>query len=84
MASYTPVMQPQPDWPRTLDEFRGWYQRQPDVWEFIDGVPKLMAPGSKAHTLIKRNLGRLFGNALDQTSCRTLIDGAIVEVYGLS
>jgi Uma2 family endonuclease len=77
-------MQPQPDWPRTLDEFRAWHQRQPDVWEFIDGVPKLMAPGSKAHTLIKSNLGRLLGNALNQTSCRTLVDGAIVEVHGSS
>jgi hypothetical protein len=36
----------EPDWPKTLEEFRAWHQRQPDVWEFIDGVPKLMAPGS--------------------------------------
>jgi hypothetical protein len=42
----------EPDWPKTLDEFRAWHERQPEVWEFIDGVPKLMAPGSMAHTLI--------------------------------
>jgi hypothetical protein len=40
------MLHPQPDWPKTLDEFRAWHERQPDVWEFIDGVPKLMAPGS--------------------------------------
>src|SRR5919106_2763287 len=75
---------PQPDWPKTLDEFRAWHERQPEVWEFIYGVPKLMAPGSKAHTLIKSNAGRLLGNALERTGCRVLIDGAIVEVHGSS
>jgi Uma2 family endonuclease len=73
-----------PDWPKTLEEFRAWHERQPDVWEFILGVPKLMAPGSMAHTLIKTNAGRVLGNALDQTGCRALVDGAIIEVEGSS
>jgi Uma2 family endonuclease len=73
-----------PDWPNTLEEFRAWHEGQPDVWEFIHGVPKLMAPGSKAHTLIKSNAGRLLGNALETTGCRVLVDGAIVEVEGSS
>jgi Uma2 family endonuclease len=76
--------EPQGDWPRTLEAFRIWHERQPEVWEFIDGVPKLMAPGSKAHTLIKSNAGRLLGNALDQTGCHAFVDGAIVEVHGSS
>jgi len=76
--------QPQPDWPRTLDEFRAWHERQPEVWEFIDGVPKLMAPGSKAHTLIKSNVHAAFALALRGTTCRALVDGAIVEVEGSS
>ncbi|HEX6114837.1 MAG TPA: Uma2 family endonuclease [Geminicoccaceae bacterium] len=76
--------QPRPDWPKTLDEFRAWQQRQPEVWEFIDGVPKLMAPGSMAHTLLKTNAGRLLGNAIPQTGCRVLVDGAIIEVEGSS
>ena len=41
--------QRQPDWPKALDEFRAWHERQPEVWEFIHGMPKPMAPGSKAH-----------------------------------
>ena len=40
---------PATDWPKTLDEFRAWHERQPEVWEFIHGMPKPMAPGSKAH-----------------------------------
>jgi Uma2 family endonuclease len=76
--------QPQPDWPKTLDEFRAWHERQPEVWEFIDGVPKLMAPGSKTHTLLKSNVGRLFGNAFEGTGRTVLVDGAIVEARGSS
>jgi Uma2 family endonuclease len=76
--------QPQPDRPRTLEEFRAWHDHQPDVWEFIDGVPKLMAPGSKTHTLLKSRVGRLLGSALDGTACEALVDGAIVEVEGSS
>jgi Uma2 family endonuclease len=78
------IMQPRPDWPRTLDEFRAWHERQPEVWEFIDGAPKLMAPGSKAHTLIKSNVGRALGERLRGIGCNVLIDGAIVEVHGSS
>jgi Uma2 family endonuclease len=76
--------EPQPDWPRTLEAFRAWHQRQPDVWEFIDGVPKLMAPGSKAHTLLKSRVGRLLGSALEGKGCEALVDGSIVEVEGSS
>jgi Uma2 family endonuclease len=77
-------MQPQPDWPRTLDEFRAWHEHQSDIWEFIDGAPKLMAPGSKAHTLIKSNVGSVLRERLRGTGCSVLIDGAIVEVHGSS
>jgi Uma2 family endonuclease len=78
------MQQPHPDWPKTLDEFRAWHERQPDICEFIHGVPKLMAPGSMAHTRIKSNTGRLLGNALDGTGCRALVGGTIVEVEGSS
>jgi Uma2 family endonuclease len=78
------MLHPQPDWPKTLDEFRAWHERQPDVWEFIHGVPKLMAPGSKAHTLIKSNAHIALAQALGGTGCRALVDGAIVEVDGSS
>lgn len=76
-------MQPRSDWPHTLEEFRVWHERQPEVWEFLDGTPRLMAPGSKAHTLIKSNVGAL-GKGLRRTDCSVLIDGAVVEVQGSS
>jgi Uma2 family endonuclease len=78
------MLHPQPDWPKTLDEFRAWHERQADVWEFIDGVPKLMAPGSMAHTLIKSNTHAALAQAVQGTGCRALVDGAIVEVEGSS
>ena len=81
---YSPLMQPQPDWPRTLEEFRAWHERQPEVWEFIDGWPKLRTPGSKAHTLIKTNVGSALREALRGIGCSVLIDGAILEVHGSS
>ena len=78
------MLHSEPDWPKTLDEFRAWHQRQPDVWEFIDGVPKLMAPGSMAHTLIKSNAHAALARAVQGTGCRALVDGAIIEVEGSS
>ena len=48
------MAEPRADWPRTLEAFRVWHERQPEAWEFIYGVPKLMAPGSKAHTADQR------------------------------
>jgi Putative restriction endonuclease len=76
--------EPQPDWPRTLEEFRVWHERRPDVWEFIDGALRLVTPGSKAHTLVKSNVHAVFAQALRGTGCRALVEGATVEVHGSS
>ena len=46
---------PQEDWPRTVAEFEAWHARQPERWEFIDGWPRLMAPASMTHSIIKSN-----------------------------
>ncbi len=48
---------PSEDWPRTVAEFEAWHARQPERWEFIDGRPRLMAPGSLRHSIIKNNVG---------------------------
>ena len=47
----------QEDWPRTVAEFETWHARQPERWEFIRGQPRLMAPASIRHSIIKRNVG---------------------------
>jgi hypothetical protein len=63
------MQQPILDLPRTLEEFRIWHERQPEVWEFIDGVPTLMAPGSMAHTVLKSRMGGLLAAALAGAGC---------------
>jgi hypothetical protein len=43
---------------RTVAEFEAWHARQPERWEFIAGWPRMMAPGSMNHSLIKADLFR--------------------------
>jgi Uma2 family endonuclease len=64
------------DWPRTVAEFEAWHARQPERWEFVEGRPRLMAPASMTHTLIKANLFRALDRALAERGCTVLIDGA--------
>jgi Uma2 family endonuclease len=70
---------PEHDLPRTLEEFRRWHERQEETYEFFAGAVVMMAPGSKAHTLIKSNLAIALGTALHGTGCRVLVDGASIE-----
>ena len=66
---------PSEDWPRTVAEFAAWHVRQPERWEFIDGQPRLMAPGSMKHSIIKNNVGFALRQALQGGGCTVLIDG---------
>jgi Uma2 family endonuclease len=67
---------PSDDWPRTVDEFQTWHLRRPERWEFIDGRPRLMAPASMKHTMIKGNVFAALRGALADTPCQVLVDGA--------
>jgi Uma2 family endonuclease len=64
------------DWPRTVAEFETWHARQRERWEFVDGRPRLMAPASMTHTIIKANVFRALDRALAKRGCTVLIDGA--------
>lgn len=64
------------DWPRTVAEFEAWHARQPERWEFVEGRPRLMAPASMKHTIIKANVFRALDRALAERGCTVLIDGA--------
>jgi Uma2 family endonuclease len=75
---------PREDWPRTVLEFETWHARQPERWEFIAGQPRLMAPASMTHTIIKTNVGTALSNALAGRSCTTLVDGAQILTEELS
>jgi Uma2 family endonuclease len=63
------------DWPRTVEEFEAWHARQPERWEFIDGQPRLMAPASMKHAIIKNNVGFALRQAMAELGCTALIDG---------
>jgi Uma2 family endonuclease len=63
------------DWPRTLAEFEAWHARQPERWEFIEGRPRLMAPASMTHSILKRNVLRALDRALIDSGCEVLVDG---------
>jgi Uma2 family endonuclease len=72
------------DLPRTVKEFDRWHARQPERWEFIGGVPVMMAPGSLPHTIIKGNVFRHIANRLAGKPCRAFVDGAEVKGHKLS
>lgn len=52
--------------PLSIAAFRVWLESRPDEehWELIAGVPTLMAPATKLHQHIVRNLDLLLNNAL--------------------
>ena len=74
----------QEDWPRTVAEFEAWHARRPERWAFVAGRPRLMAPGSMRHTLIKGNACEALQRALAGTPCRALIDGAQILTDDIS
>jgi Uma2 family endonuclease len=66
------------DWPRTVAEFEAWHARQPERWEFVDGRPRLMAPASMTHSIIKRNILRALDRALADCGCEVLVGPQIL------
>jgi Uma2 family endonuclease len=72
------------DLPRTLAEFDRWHAQQPKRWEFIAGVPVMMAPGSLPHTIIKGNVFAALRAKLAGKPCRAFVDGAEVKSHRLS
>ena len=63
------------DWPRTVAEFEAWHARQPERWEFVCGRPRLMAPGSMPHTIIKGNVFAALRAAFAETECHVFMEG---------
>lgn len=70
--------------PRTLEAFDRWHALQPERWEFINGHPVMMAPGSLPHTIIKGNIFAALRAKLAGTRCRAFVDGAEVKSRNLS
>jgi Uma2 family endonuclease len=74
----------QDEWPRTIAEFEAWHARQSERWEFIEGWPRLMAPASMTHSIIKRNLFRALDRALADGPCEVLVDGPQILTHEIS
>ena len=72
------------DWPRAVADFEAWHARQPERWEFIAGEPRLMAPASLNHTIIKRNVFRALDGTLAARGCEVLVDGAQIVTDDIS
>ena len=72
------------DLPRTLEEFDHWHAQQPERWEFIAGVPVMMAPASLPHSIIKGNIYAALRARLAGSSCRAFVDGPEVKGSGFS
>jgi Uma2 family endonuclease len=64
------------DWPRTVAEFEEWHRHQPERWEFIRGEPRMMAPASVNHMIIKTNIGAELRALLAERGCTVMVDGA--------
>ena len=72
------------DWPRTVAAFEAWHALQPERWEFVAGQPRLMAPASMRHSIIKRNVLRALDQALAGSGCEALVDGPQILTEDIS
>ena len=70
--------------PRDLDAFVRWHERQAETFEFLGGAPVMMAPASRAHTMLKGNVFAALRQALEGTRCTAYGDGIEIRAHGIS
>ena len=61
--------------PWTIDEFLEWERQQPERYEYVGGVIRMMTGGTNQHSRIKRNLGAALHAALRGRACEAWVDG---------
>jgi Uma2 family endonuclease len=64
--------------PWTVEDFLAWERRQPERYEFVGGVIRMMVGGSNAHTIIKGNVFAALRGRLRGGPCRAMAEGAKV------
>ena len=64
--------------PWTVEDFLAWERRQPERYEFVGGVIRMMVGGSNAHTIIKGNVFAALRSHLRGSRCRALAEGSKV------
>jgi Uma2 family endonuclease len=70
--------------PRDLEAFVRWHERQAETFEFVGGVPVMMAPASRAHTMLKGNVFVALRQALQGSGCTAYSDGIEIRAFGVS
>jgi Uma2 family endonuclease len=60
--------------------FFAWAEQQPEGWELVDGVPRMMSPASATHGTIQANTAYLLRRHLDDSKrpCRVATEVGII------
>jgi Uma2 family endonuclease len=61
--------------PWSIQDFVEWEEAQPERYEFVDGIVRMMVGGTIGHSLIKANVFRALDRQLDGKPCRALVEG---------
>ena len=64
--------------PWTVEDFLAWERRQPERYEFVGGVIRMMVGGSNAHTIIKGSVFAALRARLRGGRCRAMAEGSKV------
>jgi Uma2 family endonuclease len=60
--------------PWTVEEFLAFEAEEPERYEFVDGILRMMTGGSAAHSAIKLNTAIALKAALGSSACRVDVD----------
>lgn len=63
----------------TIDEFFAMYAGRAEKWELVEGVPVMMAGGTRRHNRVTRNLAGLLFQRLAGSRCEVFTAGMGVE-----
>lgn len=61
--------------PWTVDEFIAWERLQPERYEYVDGIVRMMVGGSHAHSALKLNIAILLKRAVSGSGCTVFPEG---------
>jgi len=66
----------------SVDDFVPWAARQPDRWEWLDGIPVAMSPERVVHGDVKYRVARALDSAIANAKvpCRFVLDSAAVRI----
>ena len=71
---------PDPPRPWTVEEFLEWERAQPDKYEFLDGVIRMMVGGTSDHYTIVGNVFAALRAQLRGGPCRAYMEGMKVDI----